>query len=105
MQDLVKRRCFNHPDREAVARCPECGRFFCRECITEHEDRVLCAACLGKLSAAPKSKRKRLALITRFVQSAIGIWLIWIFFYYMARILLSIPSSFHEGTLWQEAWW
>ena len=46
--NLSQQRCFNHTSREAVARCPECGRFFCRECITEHDDRVLCAVCLGK---------------------------------------------------------
>ena len=44
MEDLVHQRCFNHMLREAVACCPECRRYFCRECVTEHEDKVLCAA-------------------------------------------------------------
>jgi len=48
MQDLTHQRCHHHQFREAAARCPECGRYFCRECITEHADRVLCASCLGK---------------------------------------------------------
>ena len=47
MDDLLHQRCFNHMLREAVACCPECRRYFCRECVTEHEDKVLCAACLG----------------------------------------------------------
>ena len=50
MQNLAHQRCFNHAVREAVARCPECGQCFCRECITEHDDRVVCAACLKKLT-------------------------------------------------------
>ena len=32
MNDLLYQRCFNHVLREAVARCPECLRYFCREC-------------------------------------------------------------------------
>jgi hypothetical protein len=57
MQNLLLQRCFNHGMREAAARCPECGRFYCRECITEHDDRVLCSACLKKLARAPLAKR------------------------------------------------
>ena len=57
MQNSFHQRCFNHAGREAVARCPECGQFFCRECITEHEDRVLCSACLKKLTRRPLARR------------------------------------------------
>src|SRR5580658_7631208 len=35
---LLDQRCFNHDLREAVAQCPSCKRFFCRECVTEHAD-------------------------------------------------------------------
>ncbi|MBT8374528.1 MAG: rhomboid family protein, partial [Deltaproteobacteria bacterium] len=35
MKDLALQRCNNHGQREAVARCPKCRRYFCRECITE----------------------------------------------------------------------
>jgi len=57
MKDLAHQRCFNHVQREAVARCPQCRGYFCRECITEHDDRVICAGCLSKLvrkSALPR---------------------------------------------------
>ncbi|MCI0613826.1 rhomboid family protein, partial [bacterium] len=40
---ISKQRCFFHSQREAVVRCPECGRYYCRECVTEHLDRLLCA--------------------------------------------------------------
>ena len=50
-RDLSLQRCRNHAEREAVARCPGCGHHFCRECVTEHDDRILCAACLRKLTA------------------------------------------------------
>jgi hypothetical protein len=46
MTAVAHQRCLHHHEREAVARCPECGHYFCRECITEHDERVICASCL-----------------------------------------------------------
>jgi len=101
-QDLAARRCANHWRREAVARCPECARFFCRECVTEHEDRLLCAACLRKKTSLQKEKSQPLVFLVRAFQMFIGILLLWIFFYYLGQALLLMPDEFHEGTLWQE---
>lgn len=94
-------RCFRHGDREAAARCPECGRHFCRECITEHEDRVLCVACLKDLTAGGSSSSSRFSRIMAPIRWMTGIFLTWLFFYYLGRILLSLPTAFHEGTLWK----
>lgn len=104
MQTLLQQRCFNHATREAVARCPECSRFFCRECITEHEDRVLCTACLKKLAHVPLAKRAAFAIMLRFAQCAAAIVTTWFFFFLIGAGLLKIPASFHEGTLWQVNW-
>ena len=41
MSSLIHRRCLHHPAREAVALCPECRRFYCRECVTEHAGRMI----------------------------------------------------------------
>ena len=97
---LTEQRCLHHPDREAVARCPGCGGFFCRECIVEHEDRVICAACLKKIAHQSEAKRSRFAGAFRALLFAAGIFTAWLFFYFAGRLLLTIPSSFHEGTLW-----
>lgn len=104
MPSLALQRCFNHADREAVARCPECGRFFCRECITEHEDRVICSVCLQKLVRRPPNKKRSLAAVTRVLQCLAGIVLAWFFFFLVGDCLLRIPASFHEGTLWRVNW-
>ncbi|HLX95363.1 MAG TPA: rhomboid family protein [Verrucomicrobiae bacterium] len=101
MQNLVHQRCFNHATREAVARCPECGQCFCRECITEHDDRVVCAACLKKLTQPPFQQRPAFVNLLRAVQCALGILLAWFFFFLIGEGLLKLPASFHEGTLWQ----
>ena len=104
MQTLTHQRCFNHAVREAVARCPECKQFYCRECITEHDDRVLCSVCLKKTTRRPLVQRVRLALLFRLVQVAFCFLLAWYFFFLVGEGLLKIPTSFHEGTLWQANW-
>ncbi|MGD2272536.1 MAG: hypothetical protein PVI06_19205 [Desulfobacterales bacterium] len=105
MPELRFQRCRNHEQREAIARCPECGRFFCRECITEHEDRVLCTTCLNRLvDGSPSPRRIRLGGLVRILQLALGGFVIWMFFFYLGQALLSLPTSFHEGTLWQTDW-
>ena len=98
---LAQQRCCNHALREAAARCPGCGNFFCRECITEHDDRVLCAACLKKNVRPPLAQRFASAQIFRVAQFAFALLLAWFFFFLIGAGLLKLPSSFHEGTLWQ----
>ena len=96
---LSVQRCSNHPGREAAARCPECGRFFCRECVTEHEDRVLCSACLAAAGGSTAAARGPgiVGKTAAFLGSLTALWLL---FYLLGRGLLALPSSFHEGTLW-----
>lgn len=104
MPPLTQQRCFNHALREAVARCPECKQFFCRECVTEHDDRVLCASCLKKLTRKPIAQRFALAKILRAGQCLFGLLIAWYFFFLIGRGLLKLPDSFHEGTLWRVNW-
>jgi hypothetical protein len=101
---LAHQRCFNHATREAAACCPECHRFYCRECITEHEDRLLCASCLKKIVQPPFTQRRGFVSVVRLLQVGGGVLLVWCFFYLLGWLLLSIPSSFHEGTFWQGHW-
>jgi len=98
---LTHQRCFNHAQREAVARCPECSQFFCRECVTEHEDRVICAACLRKMAKVPLLRRRGFAGAARFCQCLLGTLAAWFFFYLVGECLLALPDAFHEKTLWQ----
>jgi hypothetical protein len=105
MLDITQQRCRNHVKREAVACCPGCSRYFCRECITEHEDRVLCAACIRSLVEAIPKKSLRFQGLIRSGQFLLGLLILYILFYYFAEILLAIPTEFHEGTLWKADWW
>jgi hypothetical protein len=101
--ELIAQRCRNHPAREAVARCPGCARYFCRECISEHEGRVLCASCLAEILARGAVPRRRLARLGRCVLAFAGIVTAWIFFDLFGHVLLKIPASFHEGTIWEKS--
>ena len=104
MRILTHQRCFNHAPREAVARCPACAQFFCRECVTEHDDRVICTACLKKLVRVPLLQRRAFAGTIRVAQALLGLLAAWFFFYLLGTALLALPTAFHEGTLWQVNW-
>jgi hypothetical protein len=104
-QDLASQRCFNHAEREAVARCPGCRHYFCRECVTEHDDRVVCAACLRKNTTVPLLKRRGVLGTFGVVRLVLGLVGAWFFFYLAGERLLTLPASFHEGTLWKVRWW
>ena len=101
---LTHQRCFNHSQREAAARCVECHHFFCRECVTEHDDRLICSACLLKLAKPPLMQRKGFVGVVRVAQCLFSVVLLWFFFYVLGDWLLSFPTSFHEGTLWRVNW-
>ncbi len=106
MNDISRKKCFHHGKREAVARCPDCGRYFCRECITEHENRVLCADCLVQKETTKKKTHflSRLGIVTKTLQFLIAFVFIWMIFFYFGQFLISLPTSFHEGTLWEKEW-
>jgi len=101
MKNIQKQKCFNHSAREAAARCPACNRYYCRECVTEHEDRVLCALCLKKSSIDQDKQTKRGTWIVQPCIFCFGVILIWLFFFYLGDLLLSLPADFHVGTIWK----
>ena len=105
MQNLAQQQCLNHAGREAVARCPECRLFFCRECIAEHDDRVICANCLKKIIAASVEKHSPARLLQRTALGTLGVVMAWLFFYWIGLGLLAIPAEFHDGTVWQTSLW
>lgn len=49
-------RCLFHPLREAAARCPHCGGTFCRECVTDEDEKLACPPCLRKMTRPPAPK-------------------------------------------------
>ncbi len=99
---LHTRRCARHPTREAAARCPSCREFFCRECVVEHEGRLLCASCLAKSAVAGGRRREQLAALRRVVEATAGVIVLWLAFYAVGALLLKVPSAVHDGTIWKK---
>lgn len=103
---LAKAVCTVHGDRPATARCPECRRFFCGECVTEHSGRLICASCLAAARQAPKVVKEKAVRRWRlhpaaWLQLAFAVAATWTLFYFFARFLGEVPDSFHDGTIWE----
>jgi hypothetical protein len=92
---LAGQRCANHFAREAAVRCPGCTGFFCRECVTEHEHRMMCAPCVAKKNIARASTKS--GGFVWAILSAGGLLIAWMVFYYAGVGLASLPSSFFGG--------
>jgi hypothetical protein len=93
---LAAQRCFHHETREAVARCPGCSRFFCRECVVEHDDRLFCSDCLKHESAGKGGRNSRTARFLTPVGVLGGVLLAWMVFYWLGQLLLLIPDEFQR---------
>jgi hypothetical protein len=99
MMTALHQRCWNHEDREAVCRCPECGRSFCRECVGEHESRLLCAACLKATARVPHTAVTKL----RFRNPALvlaGLVLGWALLFCAGEAAMTLNGRL-EQAVWQ----
>jgi len=103
--NTLSHACKNHPEREASAKCPECGSSFCRECITEHDFRMICAGCLAGRKAQiieKRSEKRRWHFpLVSGIQYIVAIFVVWFVFYLIARALLAIPADMHEGKFFE----
>jgi hypothetical protein len=88
---IVTQRCLIHENREAIARCPSCRQFFCRECVTEHEQKFVCASCFRKNAVQTKSRSSPLRWVIPSFQIVVGLIAAWIFFYALGEILIQVP--------------
>ncbi|HEY1847911.1 MAG TPA: hypothetical protein VGG37_01835 [Opitutaceae bacterium] len=96
------RRCARHPDREAAARCPSCGEFFCRECVVEHEGRILCAACLGRLEEKAARREGGRPAVARAATLVAGCLMLWLALFTLGRLLVKIPPRVADGSIWED---
>ncbi len=86
--------CGLHPRRAAVAACNRCRRGFCRECIVEHQGRMLCPACIELLAAEATHSRVGIWLWIRvLLQSGFAIFAFYMVFYVLDRHLARIPPQ------------
>lgn len=102
MNSLETSKCIHHAEREAVARCPECRHYFCRECVTEHAGRIICSSCLRKSILQEQDThssgrfRKLLRCSFTGVYALLCLMVLWIFFFILGQLLLELPADYHS---------
>jgi hypothetical protein len=99
---LHARRCARHVNREAAARCPGCGEFFCRECVVEHDGKLLCASCLARSAKTARRAPRSFAAVRRAGTTLAAAVVLWLLFYALGAVLVRIPPDFHDGTVWKK---
>lgn len=91
-------KCFNHPEREAVATCQKCGKGLCRECAEKYTP-CMCDTCVAQIqreqqqqAQSKEEQRKRKykdALVdtrSEFIKTAvIGVVIGIILMYFLSR--------------------
>jgi hypothetical protein len=75
-----------------VCRCPECRRFFCRECVVSFDGRLLCAACIARASEPPLAPRKS-SHAGQILLGMVALFLIWTIFYCLGWIILQYRET------------
>ncbi len=88
--------CFVHPSREAVALCLECRRSYCRECVVDHDGRLICAACLGRLNNAGAGSTSSVRRALSFAGLGVALLFCWIFFYMTGRAFMLAEPARHS---------
>jgi hypothetical protein len=94
--ELTLQKCSIHADREAVARCPTCANYFCRECVTEHEGKFLCSSCLQRRFSPLETTHRAAGWFLTGISMIIGVTVAWFFFYLIGRLLILIPPNLHD---------
>jgi len=96
MTPFAQQRCFVHPGREAASLCLECRRSYCRECVVDHDGRLICAACLARMRAPVIRGGRLLHQTFSAVGLAFTLLLCWIIFYMAGRLLMNAEPARHS---------
>jgi hypothetical protein len=70
--------------------------------VTEHGGRILCATCVKE--SGSEASAAGMAWMSGTIQVAAGLVVAWLFFFWFGLALLSVESSFHDGTVWTGNW-
>lgn len=85
-------RCLFHPLREAAARCPRCGGTFCRECVTDEDDRLACPPCLRRMARPPAPKPSLLRRFRQVLAGLLALACLAVFFFALLRWRANTPE-------------
>lgn len=89
-----------------MGRCTGCEGGFCRECLTEHEDRLYCGTCFAsRAGAGGRGATGRRAGWKHWKKGALAagsLLCLTAGFYGLGRVLAAIPADIHDGTVWRD---
>ena len=92
---LTRQRCWTHGGREAVSRCPQCRRYYCRECVTEHNGKMLCMQCLAAETAAETTRAGTRWLLWA-AAALVGLGAAFLHFYSTGYVLQQLPPAWAQ---------
>ncbi len=101
-ENVTQQHCWNHPVRGAVCRCPVCHRAFCRECVSEHAARLLCAACIGaSVAASVRARARNTAPVLFTAMGFASVLLAWAIFFSIGQIIME-SVTLADRSAWRD---
>jgi hypothetical protein len=95
----IQQRCWNHEAREAACRCMACARSYCRECVAEHEGRLICAACLAQASAKRAVRRGGMRRLAPAALIIAGLLMAWLAYWMIGAFVITIVRTAERNTV------
>jgi len=91
-----------HTERDAAAKCRSCGGYFCRECITEYDAELYCAACLQRTTQLKtKSVAKTRGRWFSPLITCLAILFVWAIFFLLGTWVAQLPPPTQRHSPWQ----
>jgi hypothetical protein len=100
-ENILQQHCWNHAVRGAVCRCPACRRAFCRECVSEHDSRLLCATCIQASLPVENPANRRVARIWVPSLALASALLAWFLFFSLGQIIME-SVTLADLSAWRE---
>lgn len=63
--------CHLHPDQSAIGTCVGCGKFICKDCTTEIQNKYYCKSCVNELFTENKRRIEKLEANNRQQQPVV----------------------------------
>lgn len=101
-ENVAQQHCWNHAARGAVCRCPVCQHPFCRECVSEHDSKLLCASCIKASVAAANGTRARGTGPLQLAAMALASTLLaWAIFFSLGQIIME-SVTLADRSAWRD---